>query len=161
MKMNYVIVDASEFLKENIIDHINKSFIECDEDDDVVRGFGHPLEIQGKMLISDLEGICKENQGDLILWGFCINFYMTGYVQLNLWFANYFTNMIEKSLEEAEICYDTDTNIGDIEIILDSSEEDGEKETDKILNWIKEFPTFIERSKEYKKLINNLTKYQL
>ena len=50
MKINYAIVDASEFLRENIIDHINKSFIECDEDDDEVRGFGHPLEIQGQCL---------------------------------------------------------------------------------------------------------------
>lgn len=154
MKVNYVIVDASEFLKENIIEHINKSFTE-NEDEDEVRGFGHPLEIQGKMLISDLEGICKENQRDLILWGYCLNFYMTGYIQLNLWFSGYFTSLVEESLGCINISFDTDTSIGDSEILLHITEDE---EISNLLIWLKEFPTLIEKSKEYKELINNLTR---
>ena len=155
MKINYVVVDASEYLKEIIVNHINK---EC-EDSEIETinecKIGHPLEIQGKMLINDLENIDKLEQKDLILYGYCVNFYMSGLFRINLWLAEYFQELVYDSLEENNLCYDNGDDVfGDI--IIDCSNEADENLA---LKWIKYFPTLIENSKEYKELINKLDKW--
>ena len=159
MKINYVIVDASEFLKEQTIKHINDAYKNSSEEEDYISGFGHPLEIYGKMLMSDLDGVCSDNQRDLILYGYCINFYMSGAVQINLWVASCLFDFITEILDNAEdISYSPaeENQIGDL--ILDCTDE--EFSASAAIKWARDFSSLVENSKEYKQFLSKLTQWQ-
>lgn len=164
MIINYIIVDASEFLKNAAVEKINREHnrinkIQKEEDDDYdskdFKAPGHILFTSGKMFESEIKDQLHEDDlYDNVIWGITSTIESSGNIQIYLHYSIIFNDSVIESLEDANICYDTDSCFGDLVIFVDEENEDD------VMGWLQDFPSFIEMSNEYKQLMNNINKWQ-
>ena len=167
MIINYIIVDASEFLKNAAVEkinrehnRINKMQEEADDGDDNYdfkdfKAPGHILFTSGKMFESEIKDqLHGDDLYDNVIWGITSTIESSGNVQIYLHYSIIFNESIIESLENANIYYDTDSCFGDLVIFVDEENEND------VMGWLQDFPSFIEMSNEYKQLMNNINKWQ-
>lgn len=178
MNINYLIVDASEYIKESYIQKVNKLIekwknTDTDEDngysaEDREYNIGLPISIQGKMLKSDIDDLYNKCyisesilKNDTILWGYVTTCTLnTDYGIIYLIIPDEYYSLVTDSLEYSNIAYYStgeDVLFGDIKIVL--SENEGME--DEVKKWVQDFSSLIENSKEYKNLLKRFTEWQL
>lgn len=173
MNINYLIVDASEYIKESYIQKVNKLIekwknTDIDSEEDREYNIGLPISIQGKMLKSDIDDLYNKCyisesilKNDTILWGYVTTCTLnTDYGIIYLIIPDEYFSLVANSLEYSNIAYYStgeDVLFGDIKIVL--SENEGME--DELKKWIQDFPSLIENSKEYKNLLKRFTEWQL
>lgn len=166
VNVNYIIVEADEFLKNAAIERINrehrkikKVIEESDGDYNYTSGEfnapGHILFCSGKMLESEIKDFLHEDDRfDLILWGITVTFTNAGNIIIYLHYSDIFGDLIINSLEDSNISYDTYPIFGDLELFVNREDEDN------IKKWLQNLQNLIERSKEYEQLLNDINKWQ-
>lgn len=173
MNINYLIVDASEYIKESYIQKVNKlieKWRNTDTDSELDREYniGLPISFQGKMLKSDIDDLynkCYVSESilknDTILWGYVTTCTLNSdYGVVYLIIPDEYFSLVTESLEDSIINYYStgeDVLFGDIKIVL--GENDGME--DELKKWLQNFPSLIENSKEYKNLLKRFTEWQL
>lgn len=178
MNINYLIVDASEYIKESYIQKVNELIekwknTDTDENnsyssDDRGYNIGLPISFRGKMLKSDIDDLYNKYhisesilKNDTVLWGYVTTCTLnTDYGIIYLIIPDEFFSLVSDSLEYSNIAYYStceDVLFGDIKIVLSENEDIEEK----LREWIQDFPSLIENSKEYKNLLKRFTEWQL
>lgn len=164
MIINYIIVNASEFLKNAAVEKINREHNRINKmqeeendnyDSEDFKAPGHILFTSGKMFESEIKDqLHGDDLYDNVIWGITSTIGFSGDVQIYLHYLIIFNDSVIESLENANICYDTDSCFGNLVIYVDKENEDD------VMGWLRDFPSFIEMSNEYKQLMNNINKWQ-